>query len=116
MILDDSDLTMMRSVAELSLIDTCVIKRPTLVSDGHGGQNETTPTVETTVCKIRTATGDVAEVGAVEDEVLRVRISLPYDANVQAKDIISIDGSDYIVTTKKVSSYDVLCQVEARLD
>jgi len=80
---------------------TCTVRRRNLVSDGRGGWTEGTPTDTETICRIapfghRSAVSD-ALVGAQLSELTPFMISLPHDTDVQADDVILIDGETFAV-------------------
>lgn len=88
------DLDYIRKVQEDNLLDTCVVQRPTKVSNGKGGWTNTWTDIDTYNCRFWISSGPSGTSQEShfwgEKEVSNTVgfVTLPWDADVQAKDRI----------------------------
>ena len=89
--LSASDLATMRTTQALALPDTATRTRKTYVSDGMGGQ---TPSESTTsyACRLAPTSGRELEVAARITSAVTFTVTLPYDADVTADDVLTVNG------------------------
>ncbi len=95
--LTQPELTQMRMTAEAALPSRGQIQRRTLTPDGYGGQTETWDALPLVSCRIhrdKTKTPEREQAGvitAIGDFIL----TLPWNAVIEAKDRIVINGTTY---------------------
>ncbi|MCU0503877.1 MAG: head-tail adaptor protein [Anaerolineae bacterium] len=93
-----ADLTAIRSAANASLVDTCLIKRATSTSDGVGGYTSTWTTTATVACRVAPARSP-AELHLAE-RVAAVQgwtITLPYNTDVLPTDRLMVGSRTFEV-------------------
>ncbi len=96
----DKELQRIRADAEKLLPDTCHILSATRTPDGQGGYTETWGTAVASVkCRVdANQSGGREQIG---DDALRSYkqfvITLPYNTNISADNVIRVGGQDYAV-------------------
>ena len=95
-LLSSATLTQMRAAQALALPDTATRTRSAYVSDGMGGQ---TPSTSTTsyACRITPTSGRELEVAARVTSAVTFTVTLPYDADVTADDVLAVNGRTFKV-------------------
>lgn len=75
------------------------IRRKTMLSDGHGGQNSSWDTVATVWAETKSQNGREAVIAGALQGISAWRIVIRYRAAVTTADQVRIDGRDYNIRT-----------------
>lgn len=110
-----ADLVSMRETLEDSLPDLAVIKTPSRVSDGGGGDTTTFTVSGTVPCRIMPVSGNERVEGARLNADTEYLVTAPYDAAVDTDSVLEIDSRVFSVTAVgEPRSWAVSLRVEVK--
>jgi len=95
-LLSSATLTQMRAAQAAALSDSATRTRSTYVSDGMGGQTASASTTAY-ACRLAPTSGRELEIAARITSAVAFTITLPYDADVQADDVLTVSGRTFKV-------------------
>lgn len=111
------ELTSLRGAADAALPDTCVIQRPSRVSDSEGGSTTAYPTLATVACRIAPG-GQTPQERVIADRIqaeMVVAITMPALTDIDSADRVTSGGRTYeIVEPLAPRSFEVARRVIAR--
>ena len=113
--LSDDDLSVMRNVADASLIETVKIYRVTRTDDGYGGSTVAETLVETTVGRVESKSEELRTIGGKVTLAEKTFVYLPAETDVRPEDIVEC-GERFVVVDFTRRPFEVLREVEVRLE
>ena len=93
--LTDAELADFRALQRLAMPGSAIIHRATLASDGMGGQTETWPAIGTVAARLYPTqgySGNERMMGAQDMSITDWWLTLPFDADITAADVVKVDG------------------------
>jgi head-tail adaptor len=112
--LNDAELTRMRTVAGSALPGTAVIQSQAYVSDGGGGGSITWSNAGTVPCRIAPLGGDERLIGGRISPDADSVITLPWDASVTEGSRIVASGGTFNVEHVRDRSWELTTRLECR--
>lgn len=113
----ESEIASIRNDATRLLLDTCLIKTETVVSDGQGGFTSTWTETDNVPCRLAPASGEGDGAGDRLDERTTHVLTLPFDVTVTTQSRIVIAGEPWTVTALTERRFDrFVYRAEVMLD
>lgn len=118
MTLSAAEIADMRDTIEDTLPDTCVIQRPTMVSDGQGGKTATWAAAGTVICRLSPQGANTGDESARADRTSGEEdwiVTFPALTNVNTTDRLVILGSTFEpVALRAVRSWELSRRVSCK--
>ena len=106
----DSELEAIRAEIEQLMPDSVIIQRASESVDSYGGVTKTYSAVGTVAGRLDNVSARYTEKGLQEKGVVKMQLTVPYDADLLPDDRVSVGGVEFEIVGAELNQTDKACK------